>query len=74
MFRLKQYKQGWIVEKLTYKRRFFFLVKKWVHVTHYAGLEHQPFYYSTPEAARDGALDKLKDDMNFSFYHPEFYK
>ena len=69
MYRLRKYKKGWIVEHKTYKWHLFFgLVLKWKHVTHYAGLNEHPFYYKTPEEARDGALREIKDEINFSFH------
>jgi hypothetical protein len=74
MYRLKKYEQGWIVEVEKYVGFWFFIFKKWVHVTHYLGLPNSPFYCETPEKARDSALDQIKGDINFSFYYPEFTK
>lgn len=65
-FRIKKYKKGWIVE---YRKPIWFGLKhKWIHVTSYTGLPDNPFYYPTPERARKGALDQIKDDINYSFY------
>lgn len=68
MYRIKKYKKGWIVEQKIYKRVFCFIKIKWKHVTHYAGLPDDPFYYKTPEDARDGALSQIKEQINFSFF------
>lgn len=71
MYRLKKYKQGWIVEQQTYKWNLFFgIARKWKHVTHWAGMPENPFYYKTPEDARDGALREIKDQIEFSFFFP----
>lgn len=56
-YRIKEYDgKGWIVEYKKSVWGFFGLVHRWRHVTHYMGLESTPYYYSTPEEARDGAL------------------
>tara|TARA_R110000796_G_scaffold167819_1_gene284736 strand:+ start:61 stop:273 length:213 start_codon:yes stop_codon:yes gene_type:complete len=69
MYRLKQYKKGWIVEYKIYKWHLFYgVVCKWKHVTHYSGLKDTPFYYKTPEGAREGALREIKEQINFSFH------
>ena len=69
-YRLKEYNQGWIVERKVYSWHIFFGVKeKWVHVTHYLGLPDKPFYYKTAEQARDGALDVIKQEINHSFFN-----
>jgi hypothetical protein len=74
MYRLKHYKQGWIVEVKIYYCFVFFKYAKWKHITHYSGLPENPYYYDTPEKAREGALYQIKGDINFSFYYPEFTK
>lgn len=69
MYRLKKYKQGWIVEYKNYKPYFFFGIKPvWKYITHYAGMPDKPFYYKTAEGASQGALDEIKDQINFSFH------
>lgn len=71
MYRIKKYKQGWIVEKQVYKWHIFFgIVRKWRHVTHWAGLPENPFYYDTPEKARDAALLEIKQQIDFNFFYP----
>lgn len=68
-FRIKKYKKGWIVEREVYKWHWFFgIQKKWLHVTSYSGLPDNPFYYRTPEGAREGALSQIKEEINYSFY------
>jgi hypothetical protein len=68
MYRLKKYKQGWIVEyQRVYFTLFFITFQKWKYITHYAGMPEKPFYYRTPEAARDGALSDIRDEINLSF-------
>ena len=68
MYRLKKYKKGWIVE---YKKLVWFGLRyKWNHVTHYSGLEELPYYYDNPEAARDGALREIGEQIDFYFYFP----
>ena len=75
MYRLKKYKKGWIVEYQTvYFSFFFFTIKEWKHITHWAGLPDQPYYYKTPEKARDGALREIKEKINLSFYFPNLTK
>ena len=70
-YRIKEYDgKGWIVEYKESVWGFFGLVHRWRHVTHYMGLESTPYYYSTPEEARDGALDEIKGEINFTFYYP----
>lgn len=67
MYRLKQHKKGWMVQV---KRPFwwsFGLLCKWKHVTYWAGLPDQPFYYKTPESAITGALEQIRDDIRYSF-------
>ncbi len=66
MLRLKQYEKGWIVER---KVRYNIFFHKWVHYTHWTGLPDNPYYSKYAEKARDLALDQLKDEINFSFYH-----
>jgi len=49
---------------------FFGIVRKWKHVTHWAGMPENPFYYKTLEDAREGALREIKDQIDFSFFFP----
>jgi hypothetical protein len=71
MYRLKKYKQGWIVEyQKIYLTFLFFTIKEWKHITDWAGMPENPFYYKTAEDARDGALREIKDQIDFSFFFP----
>ena len=68
MFRLKKHKQGWIVEVKKAYWTPIGIFHKWVHVTHWAGMPENPYYYKTPESARNGALDEIRDEINYTFY------
>ena len=67
MYRIKKYKKGWIVEYKNPICFLFFVFYKWKHITHYSGMNDKPYYYKTPEKAREGALREVKDQINFSF-------
>lgn len=69
MYRLKKFKQGWIVEIRKPYWTLFGIMYKWVHFNHYSGLPCSPFYTPTPEGAREVAVSQIESDINFSFYH-----
>lgn len=64
-FRIKQYNKGWIVEYKKYYR--FGLLFKWIPISTYY-VTNRPYYYSSPERARDGALHEIKKLINADFY------
>jgi len=68
-FRFRKKGKHYIVDYKKYNWSIFGLRSKWVHVTHWAGMNYEPFYYRSPEDARDGALRELKQDMNYIFTH-----
>lgn len=66
-FRIKKYPKGWMVE--CQERKLFKSV--WKHVTHYAGLPGDPFYYEDPESAREGAVREMREVLSFDCQRSE---
>jgi len=67
MFRVKEYPQGWLAEVQRSKWTLFGLKTYWTHYIGYSGMEHEPFYFSSAESARDAIKRQVDSEVVFNF-------
>lgn len=62
--RLKEYPRGWIVE---IQKRTWFGKRYWTHIISVAGIEKEPWYYSTMDIAVEEAKKNFGWDLYLGF-------
>lgn len=67
MFRVKEYPQGWLAEVQKSRWALFGLKKYWTHYIGYSGMEHEPFYFSTPESALEAIKRQVEFEVGYNF-------
>ena len=67
MIRVRKYSKGWICEWKEPIWGWFGLNYKWSPITKWAGVD-KPYYYKTPEEAREVAFGELQKEIHFNFH------
>lgn len=67
MFRVKQYKQGWLAEMRKPKWTIFGIRYYWTHFVGFYGMDKEPFYFETPESALEAMKDKVSEEVSYNF-------
>lgn len=57
IFRIKKYPKGWVVE---IKKLNWWGKERWTHFISVAGIETEPWHFSTYESALTGLQDEVK--------------